>query len=324
MTMVRRSALVGWACSVCPKCKLLVLFIVLLTLATPGQNALAQQRLTVVTTTTDLKSLAEAVGGDHVLVTSIVPPAMDAEDYQPRPQDLGRLRDARMVVRVGLDYDLWLDRLLRQANNPALLRGQAGYVDASFAIALLDVRGAAVGDQGGHAHGSGNPHYWLDPTNAEIITGTLLEALVRLDPANTKYYEARRLAFLDRLAIKLREWEKALAGVQGRPMLAYHNSWAYFARRFRLNIAGTIEVKAGIPPSPAHLAELLRTMRERQIKLIVKQSFEPEKYPAFLAARANGKIVVLVASVGALPEAADYFALFDYNVKALAAATKDN
>jgi ABC-type Zn uptake system ZnuABC Zn-binding protein ZnuA len=247
---------------------------------------------------------------------------MDAEDYQPRPQDLGRLKDARMVVRVGLDYDLWLDRLLRQTDNPALLRGQPGNVDASLAIALLEVRGASVGDQGGHAHGSGNPHYWLDPANAETITGTILEALMRLDPANAKYYEARRIAFLGRLAGKLREWETALSAARGMPLLAYHNSWSYFARRFRLNIAGTIEVKDGVPPSPSHLAALLKAIRDKQIKVIVKQPSEPGKYPAFLAERGGATVLVLAASVGALPEATDYVALFDYNVTALAAAMK--
>jgi ABC-type Zn uptake system ZnuABC Zn-binding protein ZnuA len=291
-------------------------------LCAAAAGAAAQQRLAVVTTTTDLKSLVEAVGGDRVAVTSLVPPTMDAEDYQPRPQDLGRIKEARMVVRVGLDYDLWLDRLLRQTDNPALLRGQAGNVDASLAIALLEVRGASVGDQGGHAHGSGNPHYWLDPANAETITGTILEALMRLDPENAKYYEARRIAFLDRLKLKLREWDAALAATQGKPMLAYHSSWAYFARRFRLNIAGTIELKDGVPPSPSHLAALLKAMREKQVRVIVKQPFEPDKYPAFLAERGGATVVVLAASVGALPEAADYVALFDYNVKALAAAIK--
>jgi ABC-type Zn uptake system ZnuABC Zn-binding protein ZnuA len=287
------------------------------------EAALADTRLAIVTTTTDLKSLVEAVTGERALVTSLVPPAMDAEDYQPRPQDLARLKDARMIVRVGLDYDLWLDRLLRQANNPALLRGQAGYVDASFSVALLELRGSAVGEQGGHAHGSGNPHYWLDPANAEIITGTALEALMRLDPANAGYYEARRIAFLDKLAAKMREWEKALAAVQGKPVLAYHNSWAYLARRFRLNIAGTIEVKAGVPPSPAHLGALLRTMREKQIKVIVKQPFEPDQYPAFLAEKSGGRVVAMAASVGAIPEVTDYFSLFDYNVRALLAAFKE-
>ena len=258
------------------------------------------------------------VGGDRVAVASLVPPAMDAEDYQARPQDLARLKDARLVVRVGLDYDLWFDRLVKQANRPELQRGGPGYVDASYGIALLEVRGAAVGDQGGHAHGSGNPHYWLDPANAQIVTGFLLEAMARLDPSNAKYYEARRIAFLDRLKEKLAAWEGALKGVQGQPILAYHNSWAYLARRFRLNIAGTIEPKAGVPPSPSHLAGLVRLMNEQKVRLIVRQPFEPAKIPAFLASKGGAKVVVLAASVGAVPEAADYFALFDFNVKALA------
>jgi ABC-type Zn uptake system ZnuABC Zn-binding protein ZnuA len=280
----------------------------------------AAQPLAVVTTTTDLRSLVEVVGGEHVAVTSLVPPAMNAEEYQPKPGDLARLKEARLVVRVGVDYDLWLDRLLRQAGNPAIERGGAGYVDASFGIALLEVRGASVGAQGGHAHGSGNPHYWLDPANAEIITGFVLEALARLDPPNEKRYDARRKAFLHRLGGKLRAWEVALAPVQGRPLLAYHNSWAYLARRFRLRIAGTIEPRAGVPPSPAHLASLLRTMGEAKVEVIVRQPFEPEKYPAFLAQRSGARVVVLAASVGAVPEAADYVALFDYDVKQLANA----
>ena len=215
-------------------------------------TAVAQQRLAIVTTTTDLQSLVEAVAGERAQVTSLVPPKMDAEDYQPRPQDVRRLRDAALIVRVGLDYDLWLDPLLRQVNNPVLLRGAAGYVDASYAVALLEVRGSAVGEQGGHAHGSGNPHYWLDPANAEIITGTVLEALLRVDAANARYYEARRIAFLETLAAKLREWERASSRLRGTPIIAYHNSWAYPARRFRLNIAGTIEIKSGVPPGPGH------------------------------------------------------------------------
>lgn len=289
----------------------------LLVLAAAVAGLATAQPLEVVTTTTDLKSLAEAVGGERVQVTSLVAPLMDAEDYQPKPQDLGRLKKARLVVRVGADYDLWLDRLLREAGNPSLVRGGAGYLDASSGIALLEVRGAAVGGQAGHAHGSGNPHYWLDPSNAEIITGYLLEALARLDPPNAKHYEARRLAFLARLAEKLREWDAALAGLRGVPLIAYHNSWAYFARRFRLNIAGTIEPRSGVPPSPAHLARLVQLMREKDIKVIVRQPTEPARYPAFLAEKTGAAVVVLAASVGALPQAGDYLALFDANVRAL-------
>lgn len=283
-------------------------------------SAEAQERLRVVTTTTDLRSLAEAVGGHRVDVVSLVPPAVDAEDHQPKPQDLARIKDARLIVRVGLDYDLWLDRLLAQAGNARLLRGADGYVDASAAIAVLDVRGMSVGPSAGHAHGSGNPHYWLDPKNAEVITGSILEAFARVDPANAKVYEANRLAFLARLDAKLAEWDARLAPVRGTPLIAYHNTWAYLARRFRLSFVGFVEQKPGVPASPAHLAALLQTMRERGVRLIVRQPLEPERDAAFLAQRANARVVVLAASVGMLPAATDYLSLFDANVAVLAAA----
>jgi len=285
-----------------------------------AEPVIAHDRLRIVATTNDLKSLAELVGGDKVDVVSVVPANVDAEDYQPTPRDLSRLNQAKLVLRVGADYDLWMDRLIAQAKRPELARGGSGYVDCSFAIALLDARSTQVGPAGGHAHGSGNPHYWLDPRNAEIITGTIFEALLRHDPDNAKYYERRRLAFLNRLEQKITEWESKLATVPMKPMIAYHNNWAYFARRFRLNFAGHIEVKPGIPPSPSHLARLLGVMRSLDIKIIVRQPHEPTKDADFLAGKTGAKIVLLAASVGAVKQAEDYLALFDYNVATLLAA----
>jgi ABC-type Zn uptake system ZnuABC Zn-binding protein ZnuA len=288
-----------------------------LALASP---ALAQERLQVVTTTTDLRSLTEAVAGDRVAVVSLVPPTMDAEDYQAKPQDVLRLKNARMIVRVGLDYDLWAERLLLQAGNSAIKRGGIGYVDASYGIATLEVRGMSVGPGDGHAHGNGNPHYWLDPKNAEIVTGTILQALTRLDPANATSYEANRVAFLARLQAKLAEWETKLAPLKAMPMIAYHNSWPYFARRFRLDFVAFIEVKPGVPPSPSHLAGIVRTMRTRGIRIVVREPHEPKRDVEFVAGKTGAKVVTLAASVGALPQADDYIALFDANVAALIAA----
>ena len=287
------------------------------TLASAG---LAQDRIQIVTTTTDLRSLTEAVGGDLVAAVSLVPANMDAEDYQPKPQDVLRLKNARLLVRVGLDYDLWVDRLLAQAGTPELRRGGSGYVDASFAIAVLELRGMSVGPGDGHAHGSGNPHYWLDPNNAEIVTGTILEALARIDPDNAARYEANRLAFLGRLRAKLAEWQSKLAPLRAMPMVAFHNSWPYFARRFRLDFIGFIETKPGVPPSPAHLAGIVRTMIARGARIVIREPQEPERDVAFVARQTGASIVTLAASVGALPGTGDYIALFDANVAALTAA----
>jgi len=295
-----------------------VLAAVWLTLAAaPG---LAQDRVQVVTTTTDLRSLAEAVGGERIVATSLVPANLDAEEYQPKPQDIQRLKNARMVVRVGLDYDLWLDRMLVQTGNPDIRLGGPGYVDASFGIAVLELRGMSVGPGDGHAHGSGNPHYWLDPRNAEFITATILEALARIDPANAANYQANRQAFLARLQARLAEWEARLAPFKAIPIVAYHNSWPYFARRFRLDFVGFIELKANVPPSPSHLAGIIGTMRARDVRIVVREPHEPERDVAFVASKAGAAIVTLAASVGALPGTGDYIALFDRNVEALLAA----
>jgi ABC-type Zn uptake system ZnuABC Zn-binding protein ZnuA len=287
-----------------------------------ASGAPAQERLAIVTSTTDLKALVEAVGGERVAVTSIAPATMDAEDYQSKPQDVARLGGARLAVRVGLDYDLWFDRLLAQAGRADLMRGQAGHVDASFAIAVLEVRGASVGPGDGHAHGNGNPHYWLDPKNAEIITGTILEALGRIDPAHAGEFERNRQTFLSTIDARLADWERRMSALQGRALVAYHNSWAYFARRFRLDIAGFIEPKPGVQPSPAHLAAMIRLMREKKIGIIIREPHEAERDAAFLAGKTDAALVVLAASVGATPQARDYISLFDANVAALAAAAR--
>lgn len=279
--------------------------------------ARAQDRIRVTATTTDLRSLAEAVGGDLIDAVSLVPANFDAEEYQPKPQDMLRLRNTRLVVRVGLDYDLWFDRLLQASTTRDIKRGGPGYVDASYGIAALELRGVTVGPGDGHAHGSGNPHYWLDPKNAEFITANILEGLIRIDPASASTYETNRKAFLARLARKLSEWEARLAPLKNMPIIAYHNSWPYFARRFRLDFADFIEIKPGVPPTPSHLAGIIQKMRKRGVRIVVREPHEPERDVAFVAAKTGASVVVLAASVGALPNTGDYLALFESNVAAL-------
>jgi ABC-type Zn uptake system ZnuABC Zn-binding protein ZnuA len=278
----------------------------------------AGEPLRIVATTAELESLAVAVGGDLISVTHLVPAGQDGENFQPRPQDLARVREAQAVLRVGVDYDLWLERLLAQSGNPRVQRGGAGYIDASADVALLDVRAGGVGPDDGHAHGRGNPHYWLDPANAAMITATILEALARLDPPNAKRYEANRLAFLERLDARMPGWKRALENAPA--LIAYHDTWPYFARRFRLRFVGIIELRPGVPTSPSHLAKLARDGAEARVGAIVREPHEPARDAQFLAERTGARVAVLASGVGAVPEARDYISLIDYNVRALSPA----
>jgi len=162
----------------------------------------------VVTTTTDLRSLTERWAATGSRWSASFPPNMDAEDYQAKaagraaPEERAHARARRARLRpVGRSTAAASRQYGDQARRARLCRR---LVRHQRCWSCADERRA--GD--GHAHGSGNPHYWLDPKNAEVITGTILEALSRLDPANAARYEANRAAFLAKLQSKLAEWER--------------------------------------------------------------------------------------------------------------------
>jgi ABC-type Zn uptake system ZnuABC Zn-binding protein ZnuA len=282
--------------------------------------AAAPAQVRVVATTTDMAALAAAVGGELVAVETIVPPATDPEAFEPRPSDLEKLRRAVLLVRVGLGYDFWLDALTQQVGDKRLIRGGEGYVDASVGVPLLEIRGQSVVNERGHAHGAANPHYWLDPGNAATITAGIAEALIRVAPGERDRIVANRERFLVELDARRERWGELLAPFAGAKLIAYHNSWPYFARRFRLDVIDIIEPKPGVAPSPAHLAHLIDAGRKAQVRAIVHEPFEPDEASQLLAQKLGVPLVRLATSVGSLPRTNDYLALFEFNAATLAKA----
>jgi ABC-type Zn uptake system ZnuABC Zn-binding protein ZnuA len=274
----------------------------------------------VVATTTDLAALVTVVGGDLVTVESIVPAGVDPEAFEPRPGVLGKLRQADLLVRVGLGYDYWLDTIVNQTGEKRLMRGGEAYLDASTGIPLLEIQGQSVVNEGGHAHGVANPHYWLDPENAVTVTAGIAEALIRIAPGQREKILANRERFLSRLEESRARWSRTLAPFAGTRFIAYHNSWPYFARRFRLDIIAFIEPKPGVAPSPAHLAQLISAGRTAQVRAILHEPYEPEDASRFVGQKLGVPVVRLAISVGSLAGTEDYLALFDYNVATLARA----
>src|SRR3989441_2898856 len=278
--------------------------------------------MSVVATAADMAALASAVGGDLVTVESIVPAARDPEAFEPRPGDLEKVRRAVLLVRVGLGYDHWLDALINRIGDKRLMRGGEAYLDASAGVPLLEIRGQSVVNEGGHAHGVANPHYWLDPENAAIVTAGIAEALARRAPAEAARILANRGRFLGELNARLQRWSAQLAAFTGVKLIAYHNSWPYFARRFRLDVVDFIEPRPGVAPSPAHLARLISDGRNLQVKAILHEPHEPEDASRFLAAKLGVPFVQLAISVDSLPGTEGYFALFERNVATLANALR--
>ena len=146
----------------------------------------------VVTTSTDLRALVEVVGGVRVRVESLASPLHDPHAIDVKPGALARLREASLLVRIGLDHEPWLTPLLRSLGDARFVRGSQHDLDLSKGVALLQTETPRVGGSRAHVHGFGNTHYWLDPENARPMTAAILEALTRIAPADRGRFEAGR------------------------------------------------------------------------------------------------------------------------------------
>ena len=282
-------------------------------------DAVAQ--LKVVTSTTDLYDIAKEVGGNKITATHIGEGYQDPHFIEAKPSFVLQLRNADVWAFVGLDLEIgWMPLLLQGARNPKLQPGQPGYVDVSKVIPVLDMARGNVDRSQGDVHPLGNPHYWLDPENGRRIAKLFRETFSRLDAKNAATYEANEKAFTQRLDAAEKSWRADLAKIKGQPVVAWHTSWRYFAGYTGMNIVGFMEPKPGVPPSPAHLAGLIQTMKQAGAKVIVMEPFYDRKMADVVARQTGAKVLVLPPSVGGTKGLDDYIQLMTSDIRQLALA----
>jgi zinc/manganese transport system substrate-binding protein len=281
----------------------------------------AGAQLKVVTSTTDLYDIAKAVGGNRITATHIGEGYQDPHFIEAKPSFVLQLRNADVWAFVGLDLEIgWMPLLLDGARNPRIKQGAPGYVDVSRAIPLLDVPSGNIDRSQGDVHPLGNPHYWLDPENGRRIARLFKNKFTELDPAGAALYTTNERNFEARLNNIERTWTDELAKIKGQPVVAWHTSWRYFAEYTKMNIVGFMEPKPGVPPSPAHLAGLIQTMRRTGAKVIMMEPFYDQKTADFVASRTGAKVLILPPSVGGVKGVGDYISVMDYDIKQLASA----
>jgi len=276
----------------------------------------------VVTTTTDLKSITELVGGNKVSVSSIATGYQNPHFVDPKPSYIISLSKADLFVTVGLDLEIgWSPQLLSSSRNTKIQKGAGGYVDASQGIGLLQVPSAANRAEG-DIHIYGNPHYWLDPLNGKVIARNIATGLERVDPSNKSTYETNLQAFFKKIDDKMKDWQSKMAPFKGTKIIAYHNEWVYLETRFGLNIVDFMEPKPGIPPSPSQLVKVIKEIKANSIKVIISSPYFTTSSSDVVAKQTGVKELTLATSVGAFDPIKNYFDLFDYDIQQLTAILK--
>jgi zinc/manganese transport system substrate-binding protein len=283
--------------------------------------AAAQEKLQVVTTIETFADFARRVGGDEVEVQSLSHGYQDPHFVEAKPNLMVVLNRADLLLRVGLDLEIgWLPPLVLGSRNEKIQPGQQGDLDLSTVIEPLDVPTTKIDRSQGDIHPMGNPHYWLPPVNAVRCAKGIRDRLEQLRPERKAYFEGQFKQFVEDLKARAANWEAMAKPLSGLKIVTYHRSWSYVSKWLHLDEVGYIEDRPGIPPSPAHLALLIQTMRTQGVRVILVEDFYNRSIAESVASKTVAKVVPSPSDVGATPAIKTYFELVDAFLKGLVGA----
>jgi zinc/manganese transport system substrate-binding protein len=287
-----------------------------------AQAVSAADKLRIVTSTTDLKALTEAVTGNLAEVDALQRPNQNPHDLEVRPSLMVKVRRADAMIVNGLELDDWADVVAHGANNANVIPGAPGRIDASRGILVLEVPKSRIDRSMGDVHPSGNPHYTLDPGMAPAVTQNILEGLARIAPQHRAAFERNRQQFLARVDEAMGRWNKMLEPYKGAPVVVNHAMWVYFLTRFGLVQVGTVEERPGIPATANHIVKLVNLMKEDRVKAIVAEPWSDFKLVERIAQEAGARAAIFAASVGSVKGTDTFIEAADFNVNTLAQMLK--
>ncbi|MCU0771489.1 MAG: metal ABC transporter substrate-binding protein [Verrucomicrobia bacterium] len=281
----------------------------------------AQAKLNVVATTPDIASIAEVVGGDQISLTTLARPTEDPHFVDAKPSFMAKLNRADVLLHGGAELESgWLPPLLQGSRNGKIARGAPGDVRCNEGVAMLEVP-VALDRSRGDIHATGNPHFLMDPVNAQVVARHIATVFAQVDASHAEDYQANARRFVDDLNARMAVWNKALAPFKGAHLVAYHNSWPYFASRFELQLDLFLEPKPGLPPSPAHLAAVIARMKEEGARVIIVDPYLSRKTAERVAGETGATVVDVTQFPGGVKGTeGGYIATMDYLVKSVADA----
>jgi zinc/manganese transport system substrate-binding protein len=259
----------------------------------------------------DWAALAKELGGDEVEAYSATTAQQDVHKIQARPSLIAKYRQADLVVCSGAELEVgWLPALADKGNNPKVRPGKPGYFEASEYVQMLEVPVRFDRSQG-DVHPAGNPHVQTSPRNITPVAQALAERLAGLDPAHAANYRARHEQFARRWSEALEKWEARAKPLKGVAVVSHHKTWVYLYDWLGIREVARLEPKPAIPPSAAHLLEVLASVQRSPVKMVTYSAYEDSHAAQWLAQRANIPAVQLPLSVGGAKGADDLFGLYD-------------
>jgi zinc/manganese transport system substrate-binding protein len=278
--------------------------------------------LNIFACTPEWGSLAKELGGDKANVYTATTALQDPHKVEARPSLIARARNADLVVCTGAELEIgWLPLVQAQSGNPKIQSGKPGYFEAATFATLIE-KPQRVDRSMGDVHPAGNPHIHLDPGNIAKVAAALGERMGAIDSPERAYYAERTKSFLERWRDATARWEKEAAPLKGFPLVVYHRDLSYLIHWLGMREAGSLEPKPGLPPSTAHLSELVAQLSRDPAKAVARSAYNDPRAAEWIAERAKIRVVLLPYTVGGTERAKDLVSLYDDTVARLLEALR--
>lgn len=313
---------------------------------TPQNPVRAQDRLNVVTSLTTYADFVRQIAGDRADVTAIAEATENIHHVQPKPSLVMIAKRADMLVTTGLDLEMWLPALLDKANNPRIASGAPGFVAAAPGVRLLDVPETLSRSEGdshvfGNHHIWTEPssaitigrnilaglqrvdpdhaaeyeqryHTWVERVMRAYAGNELVE-LLTTDVLVDMDREGELWSFLNTqefqgspLVERVGGWLGQTLPLRDKEMICYHKQWSYLTRSFGLSCVEYVEPRPGIPPTPRHVARVIRTIGDRNIPVLLAVNYYDRDQIETVAERTGATAVIIPMNVGGAPNTDTY------------------
>jgi zinc/manganese transport system substrate-binding protein len=280
-------------------------------------SAATQAALRILACEPEWGALAQELGGDAVTVYTATTAQQDPHYIQARPSLIAQARRADLVVCTGAGLEAgWLPLVLRRAGNPQIQAGNNGYFAATDYVVLLE-KPQRLDRAEGDVHAEGNPHIQLDPHNILRVAQALAARLAELDDQHADQYAQRLADFSVRWQAAIGRWEQQAAPLKGMPIVVYHRAWTYLNHWLGLDQLDELEPKPGVPPTSAHLAEVLDKMKKQPARAVIRAPYQDQRPVQWLHEHTGIPMLELPFTVGGTPQSGDLFGLFDSTVQLL-------
>lgn len=284
-------------------------------------SAPAEAKLKVFACEPEWGSLVTELAGDKVDLAVATTALQDVHVIEAKPSLIAKARSADLAVCTGAELEVgWLPQLIRQSGNSKIASGPGSFM-AAAQVKTLE-KPTALDRANGDVHPDGNPHIQMDPRRVLIVARRLDDRLAELDPANAATYKARGADFEKRWLAAMAKWKAEAAPLKGRKVVVHHIAWIYLWDWLGMQQIGALEPKPAVPPTVAHMSQLIALTKSSDTLAIVRAAYQDPKPADWLSQRTGVPAVTLPFSVGGDAQSKDLFGMFDSTISRLLAVAK--